>query len=299
MAIPHQEQNIMERPLALYRRYFWEKKNIIFVHTASVDKLFASRDAYLAAFGLGCDETSDQRRDLETLILSASLAAESQMTRDTWGWTVRLPFKSYGLFCGVETDGSLCCRTTALPKAARHDVVGAIAVQRVEANTPVRQTMLIPRDTQIHQIVEQYFEESEQLPARLALSTTEGLLALSMPQADWQEVANLSEQALLEKFHALLAVGEVQAAHPVHDAADIAARVKAQYAQHKSGSALFQGDLKCTHEAVFFYACRCSEEQMTQMITHLPEAQQKELWKGTQELSIECPRCGRTHILHK
>lgn len=289
----------MDKPLALYRRYFWEKKNITFVYTASVDKLFASRDAYNTACGIHTAESADQRRDLEVLMLCASLAAESQMTRDTWGWTVRLPFKSYGLFCGIETDGSLCCRTTSLPAAARDDVVGAIAVQRVENNAPVRQTMLIPRDTDIRLIVEQYFDESEQLPARVALSETEGLLALSMPQAAWNEVEKLSEKELLEKFHKLLTEGEVHEEKQVYDEADVAARVKAQYEKLKSGSALSHGDLKCTHEAVFFYDCRCSEEQMTRMITNLPQAQQKELWKGTNELSIECPRCGRTHVLHK
>ncbi len=289
----------MDRPLALYRRYFWEKKNIIFVYTASVDKLLASRSNYNTAFTIGASETPDQRRDLEDLMLCASLAAESQMTREMWGWTVRLPFKSYGLFCGVEADGSLCCRTTSLPKAARNDVIGAIAVQRVEENAPVRQTMLIPRDTKIRLIVEQYFDESEQLPARIALSATEGLLALSMPQAAWQEVGDLSEKDLLAKFHTLLSDGEIHEETQVYDEADVAARVKAQYEKLKSGSALSHGDLKCTHEAVFFYDCRCSGEQMTSMITSLPEAQQKDLWKGTNELSIECPRCGRTHILHK
>ena len=289
----------MDKPLALYRRYFWEKKNITFVYTASVDKLFASRDAYNTACGIQAAESADQRRDLEVLMLCASLAAESQMTRDTWGWTVRLPFKAYGLFCGIETDGSLCCRTTNLPAAARDDVVGAIAVQRVENNAPVRQTMLIPRDTDIRLIVEQYFDESEQLPARVALSETEGLLALSMPQAAWNEVEKLSEKELLDKFHKLLTEGEVHEEKQVYDEADVAARVKAQYEKLKSGSALSHGDLKCTHEAVFFYDCRCSEEQMTRMITSLPQAQQKELWKGTNELSIECPRCGRTHVLHK
>ncbi len=290
-----------ERPLALYRRYLWEKKNIIFVYTNTADKLVASRDLYNNTCGIPADETPEQRNTLNELILSATLASESQMTREMWGWTIRLPFKAWGLFCGLEADGSVCCRTNKLKPEAAKDVIGAVAVQRVADNGPVRQSMLVPRDTKVHLIVEQYFDESEQLPARIAIQQNEALFALSMPDAQWNEVASLSEPELIARFHELLQDGEVHEETTVKEETEktIAERVRAQYEHLRSGDALSHGDLKCTHEAVFFYECRCSEEQMKRVIGGLPAAQQKEIWKGTDHLDIECPRCGRKHIVHK
>ena len=290
-----------ERPLALFRRYLWENKNIIFVYTNNADKLVESRSIYNSAASLGLDETTEQQNTAKEIIISAALAAETQMIREMWGWTLRLPFKDWGVFCGVEADGSICCRMTRLKPEAAKDVLGAVAVQRVTDGGPVRQSMLIPRDTTVRLIVEQYFDESEQLPARLALHENEALLALSMPDAHWNEIASLAEADLLKRFHELLQDQNIHEEKNVEDEAEktVAQRVRAQYEQLHSGTALSHGDLKCTHEAVFFYDCRCNEEQMKKVISTLSQAHQDELWKDTDHLEIECPRCGRKHIIKK
>lgn len=291
-----------EQYLALFRRYFWESKNIIFVYSDAIEKITSARENYNAVHSIARGEADVITKTLNEMMISASLAAESQMTRDMWGWTIRLPFKKWGIFCGIEPDGSICCRTKKLPAGAEKDVIGAIAVQRVEENSPTRQTMLVPRDTQVHLIVEQYFDESEQLPARVAISGNEALLALSMPNAQWSEVENLSEKDLIAKFHAILDEGNIEEAPEIEQEAQVdprLAKIRAQYAHLKSGTALSKGDLKCTHEAVFFYDCRCNTEQMHKVIASLPDSQQKELWAGTNHLEIECPRCGRQHTLIK
>ena len=40
---------MMNRPLALFCRYFWENKNISWVYTSNADKLLASREYYYAS----------------------------------------------------------------------------------------------------------------------------------------------------------------------------------------------------------------------------------------------------------
>ena len=287
----------MDRPLALYRRYLWESKNISWIYTPDVDKLLASRQQYNEAFHIEDQDLSQiQQRELHDLMIGATLASESQVERDMWGWTVRIPLKPWGLFCGVEPEGMVCTRFSHLPKAAAEDPVGSFAIQRVTANAPVRQTSLIPRDTSARYLVEQYFDESEQLPARIAIANNEALMALSMPDADWSIVDNLKESDLLALFHELL-----KETDPVSQPAASTAseKLKQQFAAAKGSVGTLQGDLKIMHEAVYYYGCRCDESNIRQMLDNLPESQRTALWGDLSSLEIECPRCGRKHIIKR
>ncbi len=287
----------MDKPLALYRRYLWESKNISWIYTPDVDKLLASRQQYNEAFHIEDQDLSQaQQRELHDLMIGATLASESQVERDMWGWTVRIPLKPWGLFCGVEPEGMVCTRFSHLPKAAADDPVGSFAIQRVTADAPVRQTSLIPRDTSARYLVEQYFDESEQLPARIAIVNNEALMALSMPDADWSLVDNLKESDLLALFHELLKETEPVSQPAANTASE---KLKQQFAAAKGSVGTVQGDLKIMHEAVYYYGCRCDESNIRQMLDNLPEAQRTALWGDLSSLEIECPRCGRKHIIKR
>ena len=290
----------MDRPLALYRRYLWESKNISWVYTSSVKQLLASRDYYLAAAGME-KQTMDAapQRELDDLIIAATLAAESQVERDMWGWTIRIPLKPWGLFCGVEPEGTVCARFTELRPEHAADPVGCFAIQRVTANLPVRQTSLIPCDESVRYLVEQYFEESEQLPARLAIRDDEAVMALSMPDAAWDAVKSLTADQLFELFHSICKTPvDTNDNNDTAEMSEQARALKAKFAAAK-GPAIgsMHGELKLMHEAVFYYGCRCDVQNITQMIAALPEDQQKELWQDSPTLEVQCPRCGRTHII--
>ena len=287
----------MDRPLALYRRYLWESKNISWIYTPDVDKLLASRQQYNETFQIADQELSQiQRQELQDLMIGATLASESQVERDMWGWTVRIPLKPWGLFCGVEPEGMVCTRFSHLPPAASEDPVGSFAIQRVTADAPVRQTSLIPRDTSARYLVEQYFDESEQLPARIAIVNNEALMALSMPDAEWSIVDNLKESDLLALFHELL-----KETDPVFQpsASTASEKLRQQFAAVRGSVGTLQGDLKIMHEAVYYYGCRCDETNIRQMLDNLPEAQRTALWGDLPALEIECPRCGRKHTIRR
>lgn len=290
----------MDRPLALYRRYLWESKNISWIYTSSVRQLLASRDYYLAAAGMEpAKMDAAAQRELDDLIIAATLAAESQVERDMWGWTIRIPLKPWGLFCGIEPEGTVCARFTELRPELAADPVGCFAIQRVTANLPVRQTSLIPCDESVRYLVEQYFEESEQLPARLAIRDDEAVMALSMPDASWDAVKSLKADELFDLFHTICRTE--QAETPAEDTSELSEKaraLKAKFAAAK-GSAIgsMHGELKLMHEAVFYYGCRCDAQNIAQMIAALPAEQQKELWQDSPTLDVQCPRCGRTHII--
>ena len=288
-----------DRPLALYRRYLWESKNISWIYTSGIDQLFASRRQYFETCGMAQHMlTEAQQHEVDDLIVAATLAAESQVERESWGWTIRIPLKPWGIFCATEPEGAVCARFSQLAEEASQDPVGLFAVQRIAPNSPMRQTSLIPRDVSTHLLVEQYFDESEQLPARIAIGSKEALMALSMPNAEWDIVKGLSETDLFSLFHELLRENEVKEEKIDETLSDKAREIKAKFAQAKGepiGSMI--GDLKLMHEAVFYYGCRCDIHQIRQMIEHLPQSHQEELWQDSKSIEVQCPRCGRTHIL--
>ena len=295
----------MERPLALYRRFLWEDKNILIIYTAGLAKLRSSQTFYNAAHDISETAFSaEAQHGLADLIVSATLATESQVLRDAWGWTMRLPFKDWGIFCAVEPDGRVCGHIKPLPPQAARDVVGALAVQRINENSPLRQSTLIPRDEQPHLLVEQYFDESEQLPARIAISHDDAVMFLSMPGAHWDAVNALNEEALLDLARSLLNGTTEDDVRPSESPQDTAHsetidRLRKQFEAVRSGDALSKNGLKFMHEAVFYYDCRCDTAQMEAMIAALPPHDQETLWAETTTLTIECPRCGRKHDIHR
>lgn len=290
----------MDRPLALYRRFLWESKNISWIYTSGISQLLASRKMYFESCSMAQHLLNDaQQREVDDLIVAATLAAESQVERDAWGWTIRIPLKPWGLFCGVEPEGMVCARFNNLDPAAAQDPIGMFAVQRVSADAPVRQSSLIPCDVSARFLVEQYFTESEQLPARIAIKGNEGLMALSMPNAEWDIVKDLSEADMLSLFHELLRESEpAEQLRQDSELSEKARQIKEKFAEAKGqeiGSLI--GDLKLMHEAVFFYGCRCDIHQISQMLARLSASDQEALWQGSDSLEVQCPRCGRTHVV--
>ena len=288
-----------DRPLALYRRFLWESKNISWIYTSALDKLYASRDLYFETCGMARHLlTEAQQREVDDLMVAATLASESQVERDAWGWTVRIPLKSWGIFCGVEPEGMVCTRFSNLAAEAARDPVGLFAVQRMTPNTPMRQSSLIPADVSARSLVEQYFAESEQLPARIAIAGNEAVMALSMPNAEWDIVEGLTQSDLLALFHELIRESESTQAVEADGLSDKAREIKAKFAEARGESlGTMCGDLKFMHEAVFYYGCRCNMQQIRQMLDHLPQSQQENLWQDSETLEVQCPRCGRTYVV--
>lgn len=55
--------------------------------------------------------------------------------------------------------------------------------------------------------------------------------------------------------------------------------------------------VKLTDQKPLRFACRCSMEKVHQMINGLPMDQQKELFKESSEVSIDCEYCGKTYMI--
>ena len=295
---------MMDRPLALFCRYFWENKNISWIYTSDADKLIASCGFYYESNHQPVPEHDPRvQAEMDDLIVAACLASESQVDRDMWGWTIRVPMKPWGLFCGVEPEGAVCARFTQLSREAEEDPVGSFVVQRMMADGPMRQTSLIPREVSPKYLVEQYFDESEQLPARICIEGNEALMALSSPDAEWELVENLKPHALLELFHKLKGVENTKPSSDdaeVPETEDVGQKIRRNIAaMHSMPVGTQTGELRFMHESVFYYGCRCSDAQIREIIERLPEDHQKELWLDSKSLEVECPRCGLKHTIYR
>lgn len=252
----------MQRELCLCTRYYWSEKKINCVY-AQTEKLFSSMQQYLRLNAMSISHyTQKQSAAFDELMVGAMLAAASQVERDYWGWTLRLPFADWGLFCAVDPEGMVCGKISPLSKE-QADVLGKVSVQRQLAEGPLRQSNLIPDSESAILTLEQYFTESEQLPARFAIQDLQAVMFLSMPDAAWGDLAEVSQSILLAQFHEALATDKLEKAY----------------------------------EYVFFYDCRCSEKQMRTILGTLPVEEQDYVWGEDGAVQIECPRCSKRYHL--
>jgi redox-regulated HSP33 family molecular chaperone len=59
------------------------------------------------------------------------------------------------------------------------------------------------------------------------------------------------------------------------------------------------GQWKPIGEFLVFYECRCDHAMIDRMLDTLTPEQQENLWAGSDTLTIECPRCGRSYTLRR
>ena len=142
----------------------------------------------------------------------------------------------------------------------------AAVVQRQQEKSPLTQSHFTLQSTDPVRAVERYFEESAQMLVRVALlDDGRGVFVQPMPGHDFGPLDGLSDAELVDRCFAL----------SDNDRA------------------------KLLDEVVLFYGCRCSDAMILDMITSLPAQQRLGLWKGSESLTINCPRCNRAYTISK
>ncbi len=252
----------MEFPehLAPYNRYLWSPWNLIVV-TGEAEKLWRGREEYAARHSITRD-AAEPAALVSRLLAAAGLAAVSLAEREFWGWSVSLPGRGDGLFCGAEPEGMLCGRWLAASTRAG----GLCVVQRQAEKLPLAQSHVTIITQDPVEAVERYFEVAEQTLIRIAVDGG-GRCALlrPLPGGVFDAVNGLSDAALIETVFS------------------------------SAGS----GRMKLLEEVVLFYGCPCSREKIEAMVRALPADQQHELWGDLARLEITCPRCGRLHTFSR
>ena len=245
----------MDLHLARYERHLWRAPNRLVVR-GDFSEALVSRDLYEQRFGIPPVEVP-ARTILERLMAAAGLAAVSLAERESWGWSVTLPGVAEGFFCGVEPEGMICGRVR---EAERSEAIAVL--QRQKGDAPLFQSSFVPPSAEPVAAVAAYFDQVEQLPTRLAVrGRGPGVLVQALPGGALDELIPLDDEQLLVAI----------------DDADTA------------------GELERLDEVVLFYECRCNDELIAKMLDGMSEKQRSYLWESEDELTIECPRCGREY----
>ena len=245
--------------LAKYQRYILKATNLLVVR-GGIAPVLKGMDVYNLRYDI-----APPREDLESsvreLLAAVALSAVSLADRESWGWSLSFKGMNVGFFTGVEPEGMICLRILSTDGER-----AAGLIQRQKAGLPMTQSHIKPRTTSPRDAVEQYFSEVDQTKTRLVIGADgEGVLVRSLPDGDFDTIRDLSEDALFAFVN----------------------------------NAIATGDGKEVGEVLVFYECRCSETMISGMIENMHEPDRQDLFGDSQQLEIECPRCGRGYTVKR
>ncbi len=117
------------------------------------------------------------------------------------------------------------------------------------------QSMVDVRGLDILQMFEQYYERSEQTPARLfEVTDRKFLMILALPDTDLDWLRRLTRDEAL---------------------------------------GIAEDDLKSLGESTYRFLCGCTAEKIVEVVQGMFEEDPEELFRGDDGVEIFCPRCGR------
>jgi hypothetical protein len=243
--------------LSHYYRYLWQGPELIVIVGNAASLWQGCRD-YCSKYAIAPGGPEGSTA-LQRMLAAAGLAAVSLPERESWGWTLALPGSCLGLFCAMEPEGMACaCLRQSAPDA------DTAVVQRQKEKLPLTQSTYTLTDADPLRAVEGYFESAAQMLVHLALlDDGRGAFVQPMPGHGFGPLDGLADAELVEQCCSL---GE-------------------------------RKNVKLLDEVVLFYGCRCSEDMIIHMITALPADQRAELWRDSQSLTVNCPRCGRAYTI--
>lgn len=245
--------------LSHFYRYLWEETGLLVV-IGEGSLIFKGQKAYNEKYRIAAPEP-ECTVQLNRLLVAAGLAAVSLAERESWGWSLNIPGSLKGYFCAVEPEGMICGRMLESKPSARTAVV-----QRQKRGEPLMQSNFEAPESDPVEAVESYFEEAEQVFARVAVNDEyKGALVRALPGGRFSELDGLSDEEMVLRCHSLPATA----------------------------------NMKILDEVLLFYLCRCDDEMIMNMIGNLPEQERRELWGNREMLEIECPRCGRGFVIRR
>jgi hypothetical protein len=246
-----------ELHLSHYRRLLWREHDLLVVRGGLAEARI-SRDLYVARHGIPL-ATGLAAAELDRALAGAALCGVALVDRESWGWSITLPGRDFGLFVGLEAEGMLCGR---VGPAERDRAL--VVLQRQKAGGPLVQSTYEPSGADPVAGIEEYYRLVEQVPTRVAVTDGwEGVLIQALPGGDLAPVAGLGADELVALIDGRAAAGA----------------------------------LEPMHEVLVFYECRCNEELVRAMLSSLPASERAALFGAERELSVECPRCGREYAV--
>ncbi len=244
---------------AVTDRYIWDEADLVVV-LIEAQPLWEALHDYRAYYHIE-EPGSEAGTALNQALAAAAMANAGLADRESWGWSLALPDRPFGLFVAAEPQGMVVGRVMPRSRAE-----AKAAVQRRKQDKDVTQSFYEPLSGDVFQAMEGYFDHSEQVPTRIFVKDDgRGALVRMLPKGDFDRVADLSGAELVDKLFAL------------RD----------------------DGILRRLEEFRSFTQCLCTDEYILTMITSLPKEQRAALWGDETKLEIECPRCARKYVMRR
>lgn len=233
-------------------RRFVDRENDALVTVGDFGPLFA---AYLDHVRRWESEPDGLSQTLMRQGLGAAVLHLSTRPRDeSVGWTINVHQPPTNLFlAGDSGDATVTGRV--FTEGVRPADESRMYVQSSRAGRKTTQSTVEIHGVDVLEMFEQYYERSEQLPARFFEVTDEQfLMVLTLPEADGDWVRSLSREE---------AIG------------------------------LIDDGLKPLGEVTYRFQCGCSSDRMLDVVRGMFAADPEDLFQGDEGVEIFCPRCGR------
>ncbi len=200
--------------------------------------------------------------NLKTLIVCFAFHLTVRPPGETHAWTLHLHAETpYSLFVTGSAENNFIVGHV-LSENIRHTDVNTLHAQISRSQGEASKSSVQCESSKITDIVEHYYLQSEQLPIRISLSqnTDTAVAIAAMPEYDTEWFAALDINTLAE---------------------------------------LKNEKRKDIKSCMFQFSCDCSPDKLLPFLRSISDEELEELYGNDEELTVNCPRCGRYFLISR
>jgi len=235
---------------ATVRRYL-DPRNDVLVTLGDFGSLYAAYREHVRRWEAEPDGFSAtlMRQGLGAAVLHLS----SRPPGESVGWTIHVHRPATNLFLTGDS-GEATVTGRVFTEGVRPSTASRMYVQSSRTRGGPSESTVDVQGVDILEMFEQYYERSEQLPARFfEVDDDRFLMVLALPEAEGEWVRSLTREAAVS---------------------------------------LTDQDLKPLGEATYVFRCGCNLERMLDVVRGMFGDDPEDLFQGEGGVEIYCPRCG-------
>ncbi|MCB0324900.1 MAG: Hsp33 family molecular chaperone HslO [Bdellovibrionales bacterium] len=235
--------------------YYLRQKQVLLVQADLADFLV---EYYLTLKEYGVTMEPAHNEQLKQLLGALAVHLTSRPPDESVAWTLLMHAeKPYSLFVtGSVAEAALVGQ--ALYQDIRHSDVNVFNQQTSRPGHPTHKSAVRCESSEIKEMVESYYAQSEQLPLKITFHPDSDLVSALVAMPDYDAEWFLQNEP------------------------------------RSVGERLSDFDVRHLKSCAFRFACSCSLEKLLPFFQAIPAEQLAELYGRDEVLLVNCPRCGRT-----
>jgi len=236
---------------ATVRRHIDHQHDVIIV-TADFGSMLAAYLDHVRRWEYAIDDLSYtfMRQGLGAATLHLSCRPRGEVI----GWTINIRTPPTNIFLTGDSDAAIVTGRIFTDNVRTYDTSRMFVQISQPGKEPVQSTVDVT-GLDIFGIFEQYYDQSEQTPARFfEINDREYLMIHGLPEVDGWWLQNLTREEAV---------------------------------------ALTNGELKSLGDTTYRLQCGCNPTRIMEIMVDLYRQDPTELFRGESEVEVMCPRCGR------